>query len=133
MSHNLFKSEKGAVSLNPCSVAIRTFAGGILTAARLFLYLLDAVRLILCGGDWVTKEVDVVIFDRYIYDELPISISRIAVKAYVHLLLMLVPLPALLSCVMRPEQRSPQTEYPLDFCTLRASYWCSANPQRCGH
>ncbi len=127
MSHNLFKSEKGAGSpLKPVQRRDKNVRGWYMTAARLFLYLLDAVRLTFVVATGSRKEVDVVIFDRYIYDELAnLDLANPAVKAYVHLLLMLVPLPdvALLLDADPEQARARKPEYPLDFLyTCRASY-----------
>jgi len=127
MSHNLFKSEKGVGSpLKPVQRRDKNVRGWYMTAARLFLYLLDAVRLTFVVATGSRKEVDVVIFDRYIYDELAnLDLANPAVKAYVHLLLMLVPLPdvALLLDADPEQARARKPEYPLDFLyTCRASY-----------
>ena len=127
MSHNLFKSEKGVGSpLKPVQRRDKNVRGWYMTAARLFLYLLDAVRLTFVVATQSRKEVDVVIFDRYIYDELAnLDLANPAVKAYVHLLLMLVPLPdvALLLDADPEQARARKPEYPLDFLyTCRASY-----------
>ena len=127
MSHNLFKSEKGVGSpLKPVQRRDKNVRGWHMTTARLFLYLLDAVRLTFVVATQSRKEVDVVIFDRYIYDELAnLDLANPAVKAYVHLLLMLVPLPdvALLLDADPEQARARKPEYPLDFLyTCRASY-----------
>jgi hypothetical protein len=42
-----------------------------MTAARLFLYLLDAIRLAFVVATTSRKDADVVIFDRYLYDSSP--------------------------------------------------------------
>jgi len=127
MSHNLFKSEKGVGSpLKPVQRRDKNVRGWYMTAARLFLYLLDAVRLTFVVGTRSRKQADVVIFDRYIYDELAnLDLANPAIKAYVHLLLMLVPRPdvAFLLDADPGQARARKPEYPLEFLhTSRASY-----------
>jgi thymidylate kinase len=127
MSHNLFKSEKGVGSpLRPVQRRDKNVRGWYMTVARLFLYLLDAVRLTFVVATGSRKDSDVVIFDRYIYDELAnLDLANPAVKTYVHLLLMLVPRPdvAFLLDADPDQARARKPEYPLDFLhSCRASY-----------
>jgi len=127
MSHNLFKSEKGVGSpLKPVQRRDKNVRSWYMTVARLFLYLLDAVRLTFVVATGTRKEADVVIFDRYIYDELAnLDLANPVVKAYVRLLLMLVPRPDVAFLLdADPEQaRARKPEYPLEFLhRSRASY-----------
>ena len=127
MSHNLFKSEKGVGSpLKPVQRRDKNVSGWYMTVARLFLYLLDAVRLTFVMAARSRKDADVVIFDRYIYDELAnLDVANPTVKAYVHLLLRLVPRPDVAFLLdADPEQaRARKPEYPLEFLhRSRASY-----------
>lgn len=127
MSLAAFKGDKGIGSPdNPISRRDKNVASWSITAARLFLYVLDAysLRVAVSGGTYAG--VDFIIFDRYIYDELAnLPIAHSLVRLYVNLLLHLVPKPDLAFVVdADPETahlRKP--EYPLDFVrTNRDSY-----------
>jgi thymidylate kinase len=127
MSHNLFKSEKGVGSpLKPVQRRDKNVRGWYMTVARLFLYLLDAARLTFVVAAGSRKDADVVVFDRYIYDELAnLDLANRAVKAYVRFLLMLVPRPdvAFLLDAEPDQARARKPEYPLEFLhRSRASY-----------
>jgi thymidylate kinase len=97
-----------------------------MTAVRFVLYFVDAISLRMVAAKTLTADVDVVIFDRYLYDELAnLSLQNPMVRVYVRLLLMLVPKPDIgylldadpvHACARKPE-------YPLDFLyKSRASY-----------
>jgi thymidylate kinase len=89
-----------------------------LTAIRLFLYLLDAVRLRFVVAAVAADSADVILFDRYIYDELVnLPLGSRVIRAYVRLVLKCAPNPDVaylldedpcLACLRKPE-------YPLDF------------------
>ncbi len=93
---------------------------------RFFLYLLDAVWLNVVAIRIGRSNCDVVIYDRYLYDELanlPLS-SRIS-RSYVRLLLKLVPRPdiAYLLDADPVQARERKPEYPLEFVRAnRANY-----------
>lgn len=86
-------------------------------AFRLFLYMLDACHLCMITTR-AANEADVVIFDRYIYDELAnLQLKNRLARLYVRLLLRLSPTPEIAflldadpeaACCRKPE-------YPLDF------------------
>jgi len=127
MSHNVFKSEKGIGSPNkPVQRRDKNVRGWYMTLARLYLYLLDALRLTFVVATGSRKDADVLIFDRYIYDEFAnLDLSNPGVKAYVRLLLMLVPHPEVgfLLDADPAQARARKPEYPLEFLhRSRASY-----------
>lgn len=95
-------------------------------AFRFFLYFLDAVWLNVVAIQTGRSNSDVVIYDRYLYDELanlPLR-SRIA-RAYIRLLLKLVSRPDIAYLLdADPEQaRERKPEYPIEFVRAnRANY-----------
>jgi thymidylate kinase len=127
-SHTLFKSEKGIGTpekpVNRRDKNVRTW---YMTPVRFFLYLLDAIQV----GRVVRRfransDVDVIIFDRYLYDELAnLPLDERLSRLYVRLVLKLCPHPLVAYLLdadpVAARQRKP--EYPLDFLhTNRATY-----------
>lgn len=87
-------------------------------AARLFLYFLDAVYLRFFCLKLRKTEADVVIFDRYIYDELAnLPLHHWIARWYVRLILNIVPEPdmAYLVDADPAAARARKPEYPLEF------------------
>jgi thymidylate kinase len=119
MSLAAFKGDKGIGSPDkPISRRDKNVTSWYVTAARLFLYLLDAYSLRVAVSGGASAGADFIIFDRYIYDELAnLPITRPPVRLYVSLLLRLVPKPDVAYVVdADPEAahlRKP--EYPLQF------------------
>jgi thymidylate kinase len=93
---------------------------------RSFLYLIDAVRLNLVWRQQQRPNTDIVIFDRYIYDELAnLPLKPGLSRAYIRLLLKLSPTPDVAFLLDADPslavQRKP--EYPVDFVhTNRLAY-----------
>lgn len=88
------------------------------TAARLLLYLLDAISLCLVSLRNVDCGEDFIIFDRYLYDELAnLPLQHLAIRFWVHLLLQLVPRPDVaLVLDADPEAATlRKPEYPIEF------------------
>lgn len=118
-SVRLFKGDGGVGSPDrPVQRRDKNIRAWYLTFIRFFLYLLDACRLRLVVSTVIANHADVILFDRYIYDELvnlPLR-NRIG-RASARLLLKCVPHPDIaylldadpsLACERKPE-------YPLDF------------------
>ncbi|MFY9559333.1 MAG: thymidylate kinase [Terriglobales bacterium] len=127
MSHTVFKSEKGVGSPDkPVQRRDKNVRAWYMTAARLFLYFLDTVRLAFVVATTSGRDVDVVVFDRYLYDELAnLNLGNPVVRAYTGLLLKLVPHPdiAFLLDTDPVQAQARKPEYPLDFLhSTRASY-----------
>ena len=125
--HTLFKGEKGVGSpsrpINRQDKNVRTW---YMTAVRFGLYLVDAISLRSTVKKALKAEAEVVIFDRYHYDELAnlVLSGRIARK-YVGLILRLVPQPdvSFLLDADPVQARARKPEYPIDFLhSNRASY-----------
>jgi thymidylate kinase len=115
----LFKGEKGVGSPDqPIARRDKNVTSWFMVLPRLLLYILDALRLSALVSRQAAKDVEFVIFDRYIYDELAnLPLQHWPVRLYLRLLLRIVPrpdLPFLLDA--DPEiavLRKP--EYPLEF------------------
>jgi thymidylate kinase len=93
---------------------------------RLVLYFADALALRRVVTKALTADVDVVIFDRYAYDELVnLTVYHWLVRIYVRLVMKLVPR-ADISYLLDADPiqaRARKPEYPLDFLyTCRESY-----------
>jgi thymidylate kinase len=127
LSHKLFKSERGVGSPDhPVERRDKNVRTWYMTVARVLLYLLDAIRLTFVIATASRKDADVLIFDRYLQDELVNLDLRNPVKrAYARLLLKMVPRPdvAFLLDAEPVEARARKPEYPLEFLrSIRASY-----------
>jgi thymidylate kinase len=127
LSHKLFKSEKGVGSPEqPVQRRDKNIRGWYMTVARLLLYLLDAARLTFLVLTASQKDADLVIFDRYLYDELVnLDLQKPMTRAYARMLLRFVPDPdvAFLLDADPAKARARKPEYPVEFLqSVRASY-----------
>jgi thymidylate kinase len=125
--HTIFKGDKGVGT--PSAPIIRrdkNVRSWFMTGARLFLYLIDAISVRFAVGKALRSEADLVIFDRYIYDELAnLTLRNPAIRVYVRLIMKIVPKPDISylldadpvkACARKPE-------YPLEFLhSNRQSY-----------
>ena len=126
-SHLLFNSEPGVgTAARPVSRRDKNVRSWPMTALRFFLYFIDAVSLGVAMASARRADREVVIFDRYIYDELAnLNLDRSLIRAYARLLLKLVPSPdlAYLLDVDPSQARARKPEYPLEFLHRnRAAY-----------
>jgi thymidylate kinase len=125
--HIIFRGDNGvgtpSVPINRRDKNVRSW---LMTGVRLFLYFFDAISVRLAVGKAIRSEADLVIFDRYIYDELAnLNLSNPFVRAYVRQIMKIVPRPDISylldadpvkSCARKPE-------YPLEFLhSNRQSY-----------
>jgi thymidylate kinase len=127
LSRALFHGESGTgTPSNPVRRRDKNVRSWPMTALRFFLYFIDALSLWLTTASINRDQVDVVIFDRYLYDELAnLNLGGRFTRAYARLLLKMVPHPdvAYLLDVDPGQARARKPEYPLDFLeTNRASY-----------
>lgn len=119
MSFSVFKGDPGVGSPDkPIVRRDKNVTSWYVMAFRLFLYFLDVCGLAWATSKTSTADADVVIFDRYIYDELAnLPLKRRWARFYVCLLLKLAPKPALSLLIdADPDaayQRKP--EYPPEF------------------
>jgi len=127
MSHTLFKSEKGIGSPDkPVQRVDKNVRAWYMTASRLYLYFLDAARLAFVIATASRRDADVVVFDRFLYDELAnLDLGNPVARAYARMLLRSVPRPdvAFLLDADPVQARARKPEYPLDFIYKnRAAY-----------
>ncbi len=125
--HSIFKGDKGVGSPSaPIHRRDKNVRSLPMTLVRLLLYAFDAVSNRKVVQRALTSGADLVIFDRYVYDELAnLNLGNPLVRLYVRCLLRFVPpphLPFLLDA--EPAQaRARKPEYPLDFLIFsRRSY-----------
>jgi len=127
-THTLFKSEKGIGSPDkPVNRRDKNVRCSYMTPVRFFLCLLDAIHLrrvvrrVLAGDEF-----DVVIFDRYLYDQLAtLWLHGRLSQIYIRLLLGIVPHPdvAYVLDANPAAARERKPEYPLEFLnSYRAAY-----------
>ena len=126
-SHLLFNSEPGTgTPTKPANRRDKNVSSWPMTAVRWFLYLMDALSLRVVTASAYRTDTEVVIFDRYLYDELAnLPLNRRLTRTYSRLLLKLVPHPnvAYLLDVDPVQARARKPEYPLEFLHRnRAAY-----------
>ncbi len=125
--HAIFRGDKGVGSPSaPIHRRDKNVRSLPMTVVRLALYLVDALSLRRVASRALRSDDDLVIFDRYIYDELAnLTLSNPFIRAYIRFTLWLVPKPDLCYFLdadpMQARMRKP--EYPLDFLVInRQSY-----------
>lgn len=125
--HTLFKGDKGVgTPTRPVNRRDKNVQSWQMTVVRFCLYFVDAISLRIVVAKTRSADADVVIFDRYLYDELAnLSLHNRLARAYVRLLLMFVPQPDI-SYLLDADPvlaRARKPEYPLEFLfDSRASY-----------
>lgn len=125
--HTIFKGDKGVGSPSrPINRKDKNVRSWPMTLVRLFIYFLDAISTRRAVYNALHSDADLVIFDRYIYDELAnLTLSNPASRSYARMIMKLVPrlqISYLLDA--NPEKaRARKPEYPLEFLlTNRQSY-----------
>lgn len=117
--HKIFKGDKGVGSPEaPIERRDKNVRSPLMTAVRLGMYVLDALSLRSKAREALNSAVDVIIFDRYIYDELAnLNLRNPAIRLYLECLAKLVPVPqiAFILDADPVEARRRKPEYPLDF------------------
>jgi thymidylate kinase len=125
--HTLFHGEKGVgTPERPVERRDKNVRSWFMSGVRLFLYSIDAISLRFVVEKSRRSGADLVIFDRYAYDELVnLTLSNPFVRVYVRLVMWVVPRPDV-SYVLDADPiqaRARKPEYPLDFLnTCRESY-----------
>ena len=126
--HKVYKSERGiGAPGKPVRRRDKNMRGWHLTLSRHLLYLMDALHLRhVVARERLKVGVDVVIVDRYIYDELAnLNLDNRATRGFVHHLIDLAPRPDLAFLLdADPEAAyARKPEYPVEFMKkCRASY-----------
>lgn len=117
--HKIFKGDKGIGSPSaPINRRDKNVQSGAMTCIRFFLYFVDAVSVRQVVKKALRSDADVVIFDRYTWDELAnLNLLNPIVRAYIRMIMAFVPrlhISYLLDA--DPVQaRARKPEYPLDF------------------
>ncbi|MBV8673258.1 MAG: thymidylate kinase [Acidobacteriaceae bacterium] len=125
--HAIFKGDKGiGTPATPINRRDKNVRSGAMTVVRFGLYLLDCVSLRSVVKKALQTDVDLIIFDRYAYDELAnLNLRNFVARAYSRFIMRLVPR-ADISYLLDAdpaEARARKPEYPIDFLnTCRASY-----------
>jgi thymidylate kinase len=130
--HKVYGSEKGIGAPDkPVNRRDKNMRAWYLTCLRHTMYLLDAISLRFVIGKALRSGTDVVIVDRYIYDELVnLPLERSVTRSFVRLCAKLVPSPDIAYLLdADPEAaRARKPEYPIDFLRQsRTSYHRLAN------
>jgi thymidylate kinase len=125
--HTLFKGEKGVGSpTRPINRRDKNVRSWYMTPVRFCLYFVDAISLRVVVKRALRADAEVVIFDRYHYDELAnLELRGRIARAYARFLLRLVPQPdiSFLLDADPMQARARKPEYPVDFLhSNRAAY-----------
>ncbi len=127
LSHTAFKGDQGIGSPEkPLHRRDKNVTSWLVTALRFMLYFADAVSLCRAVRRMRKSGTEVVIFDRYIYDELAnLPLNRRLTRVFIKLLVGLVPKPDIAYLIdadpVAALARKP--EYPLEFLRRnRAAY-----------
>jgi thymidylate kinase len=117
--HKVYGSEKGIGAPDkPVNRRDKNMRAWYLTCLRHTMYLLDAINLRLVIARTLRSGIDVLIVDRYIYDELVnLPLERALTRGFVRFCAKLVPLPDIAYLLdADPEAaRARKPEYPVDF------------------
>jgi len=125
--HRVFKGDKGVGTPSaPINRRDKNVQSWLMTGVRLVIYLVDAVSVRSAFKQALRDEAGLVIFDRYIYDELAnLPLHNPAIRGYVRMIMKLVPRPDISYLLdADPNQaRARKPEYPLEFLkSNRRSY-----------
>ena len=117
--HKVFRGDEGVGTIEkPINRRDKNIRTPLMTVVRLLLYLLDAVSLRKITKAAFMSQADVVIFDRYLYDELAnLDLQNRVFRRYARWTMKLVPKPNV-SFVLDGDPikaRARKPEYPLEF------------------
>ncbi len=118
-AHGIFKGDRGIGTPSaPINRRDKNIHSLPMTLVRLLIYLLDAISLRRAVQKAIHSGADVVIFDRYIYDELAnLTLRNVAIRTYVKLIMTIVPRPQI-SYLLDADPRvarARKPEYPIEF------------------
>lgn len=131
--HHIFKGEKGVGSPDkPINRRDKNVQSWPMSLVRLGLYLLDAFATRSAVRRARRAGRDLVIFDRYIYDELAnLNVRKASMRAYIRLIMAIVPRPDV-SYILDADPvaaRARKPEYPLDFIYKNRQAYLDLNRQ----
>jgi thymidylate kinase len=125
--HRIFKGDKGVgTPLSPINRRDKNVRSWFMTGVRMFLYFIDAISVRSVVRKALCSDADIVIFDRYTYDELAnLTLRNPAIRVYVRLIMKFVPRPHI-SYLLDADPilaRARKPEYPIEFLNFnRRSY-----------
>jgi thymidylate kinase len=117
--HRIFKGDNGiGAPALPINRRDKNVKSSLMTGVRLILYFIDALSLRSAVRKALLSDADLVIFDRYIYDELAnLPLRNPAIRMYIRLINKIVPKPKISYVLdadpVKARERKP--EYPLEF------------------
>lgn len=118
-THTLFGSEQGiGVPGKPVNRRDKNVRSASMTLVRFLLYFIDALALRACAARMSPVSADVIIFDRYLFDEVAnLDLNRRINRSYAKLLLRMVPRPdvAYFLDADPATARARKPEYPVEF------------------
>jgi thymidylate kinase len=119
LSHTLFRGDKGVGTPEaPIVRRDKNVRSPLMSLFRMALYVIDAISLRSKVNQARRSGVDIVIFDRYLYDELAnLNLENGATRLYVRGIMKLVPRPdvSFLLDANPAQARARKPEYPLEF------------------
>jgi thymidylate kinase len=117
--HVVFRGDKGVGTVcAPINRRDKNVRSWLMTGVRLFLYFVDAISVRLAVKKALRSDADLVVFDRYTYDELAnLTLRNPFIRCYVWLIMKIVPRPHIsyLLDADPVDARARKPEYPLDF------------------
>jgi thymidylate kinase len=129
--HRVFKGEKGIGSPErPINRRDKNVRGFPMTCIRMFLYFVDAWSTRKAFKRAMRGDVELVIFDRYTFDELAnMNLQNAVVRGYVRFIMALVPRPdiSFLLDADPDAARARKPEYPVDFIRLNRKAYFALN------
>ncbi len=127
-SHALFKGDEGVGSpQRPVNRRDKNVKAWYMTLARMAFYFFDALSLRRVIGKARSSAADVIICDRYMFDELAnLPLENMFVKAYGRFLLRIAPRPdiAFLLDANPVKARERKPEYPVEFLHQNRASYC---------
>jgi len=117
--HVIFRGDKGVGTVSaPINRRDKNVRSWLMTGVRLFLYFIDAISVRHTVKKALRSGADLVVFDRYTYDELAnLTLLNPFTRCYVWLILKIVPEPQIsyLLDADPVKARARKPEYPLEF------------------
>ena len=120
--YTLFKGDNGiGTPALPINRRDKNVKSSLMTGIRMILYFIDALSLRIAVRRALRLEADLVIFDRYIYDEFAnLPLHNPVIRLYIRLINKLVPKPQIRYCLdadpVKARERKP--EYPIEFLDI---------------
>ena len=129
--HKIFRGDKGIGSPEaPINRRDKNVGGGLMTCLRFFLYFVDTISLQNVVRNQLRGRYDVVVFDRYIYDELAnLDLKSPIARMYARMILRIAPDPdvAFLLDADPEAAHARKPEYPIEFVRVNRRAYVRLN------